>query len=86
MDLVQARVMDCAAELTGAEGGGISVDSESLDETKLDADKVRSMQKAWVPPINTRRGVEQEIVRGTDSVDEARRQLRSYLARAAFSD
>lgn len=69
--LAQARGLDCARELTAAEGAVLRVGAKEFDDTDQDAVRVRNGKRAWLYLLNACIGTELEIVQATDSPNEA---------------
>ena len=74
----QARACGFEAELTAAEGEGLSVGADVFDGCNVDPFRLRNVHAAWMALIDNCRGMPLEIVQRSEAPHDTWRNLESY--------
>ena len=73
-----ARSCGFEAELTGAEGEGLSVGADVFDRSSVDSVGFRNAHAAWMTLINNCRGMTLEIVQRSEAPNDTWRSLEPH--------
>ena len=76
--IYQARACGFEAELTAAEGVGVSVGADVFDGSNVDPVRLRNAHAAWIALINNCREITFEIVQRSKAPNDAWRNLESH--------